>query len=198
MAIIVDKVQKKKDIALACKKPILKKGLHNLTVAQMAQSANVGKGTMYEYFRSKEEVVFELALILMQEHSQILQNAILTKKTTREKIKEFSNFFYNAKYYELREIYKQFVALALLHPKDEMLEFHAKSTERYFKWFESLLQEGVNSGDLHSNILALSEGMFCIGDGLFIQSSVTNTLNNLQEKMENYIDTIFDIMEIKQ
>ncbi|WP_457748716.1 TetR/AcrR family transcriptional regulator [Sulfurimonas sp.] len=198
MARIVDKIQKKKDIALACKDLILQKGLHNLTVAQMAKEANIGKGTTYEYFRSKEEIVFELALILMQEHRKVLEAAITKQTTTRQKLKEFSSFFYTQQHKELREIYKQFIALSLLHPKTEMLEFNATSIQGYFDWFKEILQEGVNNGELRPEILQLSSGMFALGDGLFIQSAVTNTLDDLQQKTEAYIDTLFDIMEIAQ
>ncbi|WP_457745974.1 TetR/AcrR family transcriptional regulator [Sulfurimonas sp.] len=198
MAIIVDKVQKKKNIALACKNIILKKGLQNLTVAEMAKEADVGKGTIYEYFRSKEEVVFELALQLMQEHAHSLEKNILNKTTTRQKIKEFASFFYKKEYFELREIYKQFVALALLYPKEEILEFNAKSIQEYATWFHKLLEEGVDKGELKVEILHFSDGLFAIGDGLFIQSSVTDKLEILQTKLETYIDTIFDLMEIKK
>ncbi len=46
MAIIVDKIQKKQDIALSCKALFLEKGLKNLTIAEVAKTAGVGKGDL--------------------------------------------------------------------------------------------------------------------------------------------------------
>ena len=196
MAKIVDKEQKKQDIALSCKDLILEKGLQNLTVSQMAEAAGVGKGTIYEYFRNKEEIVFELARILIEEHATSLEEEIKTKSNTREKIKSFSSFFFDPKHMQLREIYKQFVALTLLNPQDEIVEFNTQSIQRYFVWFVSILEEGVEKKELKKQILDLSEGLFAVGDGLFFQSSVTNTLEDLHVKIDRYIDTIFDLMEI--
>jgi len=196
MAKIVDKEQKKQDIALGCKELILEKGLQNLTVSQMAEAAGIGKGTVYEYFRSKEEIVFELARVLIQKHISELKQSVETKVTTREKIKAFSSFYYEKNAYELREVYKQFIALALLHPKTEILEFNAKSIEQYFIWFVSILEEGVTKKELKEEILSLSKGLFSVGDGFFIQSCITDTLVDLKEKQDCYIDAIFDMMEI--
>ncbi|NPA66694.1 MAG: TetR/AcrR family transcriptional regulator [Epsilonproteobacteria bacterium] len=198
MAKIVDKEQKKRDIALSCKELILKNGLHNLTVSDLAKAADIGKGTVYEYFRSKEEIVFELAKILIQEHTQELQQKIKTQTTTRAKVKVFSSFFYDANYNELREIYKQFIALALLYPQEEILAFNTESISQYYIWFVSLLEEGVTKKELKKEILLLSEGLFSVGDGFFIHSCITDTSVDLKVKQDRYIDTIFDMMEIKQ
>ncbi len=70
MAIIVDKEQKKKDIALSIRELLLNNGINNITISQIAKNASIGKGTIYEYFSNKNEIVFELVEILMQEHNE--------------------------------------------------------------------------------------------------------------------------------
>ncbi len=60
MAIIVNKEEKRRNIALACRELLLKHGINSLTIAQIAKTAGVGKGTMYEYFENKEDIVFEI------------------------------------------------------------------------------------------------------------------------------------------
>ncbi|WP_294966581.1 TetR/AcrR family transcriptional regulator, partial [Sulfurimonas sp.] len=71
MAIIVDKIQKRKDIALACQDIFIQKGINDLTVSQIAKAAGVGKGTIYDYFKNKEDIVFEIVNILMQKHNKM-------------------------------------------------------------------------------------------------------------------------------
>ncbi|HHD75009.1 MAG TPA: TetR/AcrR family transcriptional regulator [Nitratifractor sp.] len=73
LAIVVDKEQKRRDIALACKDVIIKSGVQEPTIATLAKSAGIGKGTFYEYFKSKDELLFELVHILMEEHNASLQ-----------------------------------------------------------------------------------------------------------------------------
>ena len=51
---IVDKEQKRREIALSCSNLIHEIGIRKLTVAQVAITAGIGKGTIYEYFENKE------------------------------------------------------------------------------------------------------------------------------------------------
>ena len=195
MAIIVDKEQKKRDIALACKDLILENGINNLTVSQVAKTAGIGKGTTYEYFNNKNEIVFELVNILMQEHSRKLKTTLETKSSTKEKIREFAKFFYSQEEEELRELYKQFISLSLVSPQNEMIEFHAACTQSYFEWFQKILQDGIDNGELKEEALALAKGLFVVGDGIFIQNSVIGDESEIQKDLNTFIDTIFTLME---
>jgi AcrR family transcriptional regulator len=197
LAIIVDKEQKKRDIALACKDLILTNGINNITVSQVAKTAGIGKGTVYEYFANKDEIVFELVNILMLQHSQKLQKTLQEKESTKEKIREFSRFFYSDEEQELRKLYKEFIALSLIAPKNEMVEFHAKCTESYFVWFYDILQDGIEKGELHKEALLLAKGLFAIGDGIFVQNSVIGKESEIQKDLDTFIDTLFELMERK-
>jgi len=197
LAIIVDKEQKKRDIALSCKELILSKGISNITVAEVAKSAGVGKGTIYEYFANKDEIVFELVNILMQKHSQKLKEALETKTTTKEKIREFSRFFYAPQEADLRKLYKEFISLSLVAPKKEMVAFHAQCNESYFSWFKEILQDGIEKGELKKESLLLAKGLFVMADGMFIQNSVIGKEESIQNDLDSFIDTIFDLMENK-
>lgn len=53
---VVDKEAKKNEIIFASLKVFSSKGIANAKIADIAAEANVGKGTIYEYFRSKEEI----------------------------------------------------------------------------------------------------------------------------------------------
>ena len=98
MAIIVDKVQKRKDIALACKELFFQRGINDLTISEVAKTAGVGKGTIYEYFNNKEEIVFEIVNIFKQHFGGDIY-LLKTKKMyyytskTNESAKEIINYF---------------------------------------------------------------------------------------------------------
>ncbi len=53
---IVDKKQKKKEIAHAALKLFSQKGYAATSVGQIAKAASIGKGTVYEYFHAKEDI----------------------------------------------------------------------------------------------------------------------------------------------
>jgi len=198
MAIIVDKIQKKKDIALSCKELFVKKGIKDLTISEVAKTAGIGKGTIYEYFKNKEEIVFEIVNILMQKHSEKLLLEIDKIECTKDKIKKFSEFFYNAEEYELREIYKEFISITLINPNDEMIQFQTQSIERYYEWFKKIIQDGIDKNELIPESLELARGVFVMGKGMFIINGTTNTVNDLKLELDIFIDTLFKLLEVKK
>jgi len=57
--IIVDKENKKQEILQAAIKVFSRLGIPNTNMIDIAREAGIGKGTIYEYFRSKEEIINE-------------------------------------------------------------------------------------------------------------------------------------------
>jgi AcrR family transcriptional regulator len=198
MAIIVDKVQKKKDIACACKDLFIKKGLSNITIAEVAQTAGVGKGTIYEYFKNKEEILFEIANILLQRNEEELKVEIANSTCTKDKIKKFSEFFYSEEDFELRKIYKEFISISLVNPNEEMIAFQTQANNHFYELFKEIIEEGVRKNELIEESLDLSLGIYSTGKGLFLMSSITNFIDDLKKELDLYIDTIFKLMEVKK
>lgn len=197
MAIIVDKEQKRKDIALSCRDLFANNSLSSLTISQIAKEAGVGKGTLYEYFKNKEEILFEIASILMKRNEEKLLEEIVYLKTTKEKIKKFYEFFCSEDEVELREIYKEFVSITLVNPTEQMIDFQTQANAHFFELFQSIIQDGINNKELVAESIDLSRGMFVTGKGMFIQSITTNSIDNLKIELNLYIDTIFKLIEVK-
>ena len=197
MAIIIDKEQKKRDIALGTKQLILNDGINNITISQIAKAANIGKGTVYEYFKNKDEIVFELVEILMQEHNKQKEARLNKLTSTREKVKSFFSFFYVDEDKELREIYKQFIAIALSSINEDMLNFQTECYILYEKWMQNIIDEGIKNNELKPEAQDLVMGIFAFAQGVFIMSVTTNAIKNLQQKIDTQIDILFDLMEKK-
>ena len=197
MAIIVDKVQKRKDIAFSCKDIFVENGINTLTISQIAKVAGVGKGTIYEYFHNKEEIVFELVNILMKEHSQKLQITLSEQKSVKDKVKKFSEFFYTEENSELRTIYKEFISISLVTPNKNMLAFQTECFNNYYLWFEEIFKRGVQDSELIPQSIGLVRGIFVTAEGMFIASTSTNAIDDLERDLNNYIDNLFALIEVK-
>lgn len=198
MAIIVDKVQKKKDIALSCKALVVQEGISTLTISRIAKTAGIGKGTVYEYFKNKEEIVFEIVNIMMQEHSQKLHEQLCEQTSSKEKVKKFSEFFYSEEEKELREIYKEFIALSLVKPNEEIVAFQTECVNNYYMWFREILQAGVQSGELRAESVALAQGLFVVAEGMFISKNTTNFIKDLKQELDTFTDTLFTLLEVQK
>ena len=198
MAIIVDKIQKRKDIALTCKELFVQNGIKDLTISQIAVTAGVGKGTLYDYFKNKEDIIFEIVNILVQEHNELKTKKMFEATSTKEKIKIFFDFFYNKEDVDLRELYKELISITLSEPTSEMIEFHSRCETKYHQWFNDIFEEGIQKGEIIESSKKLLNGLFAFGEGIFISSCVTDTIIDLRYEIDNFIDTIFDLIEVKK
>jgi len=198
MAIIVDKEQKRKDIALACKELFIREGIAKITISQIAAQAGVGKGTIYDYFANKEDIVFAILDILMSENNAYKEAKIKEANSTKEKIKVFFEFFYDPAKADIREIFKEFISISLSNPSLDMQNFFQKGFERYYSWFRAILQEGIDKGEINPVAIDLSRGFFALGEGLFITNLGINRMEYTEEEINLHIETIFKLIEVQQ
>ena len=198
MAIIVDKVQKKKDIALACKDLFVNNSLKDLTVAKIAVNAGISKGSIYDYFQNKEEIVFELLRHMMLEYDEAKERKLKTVTTAKERVKIFAEFFYSDETKELREIYKDFISINLTAPNKSITSFQTECVNRYFNWMCDIIQEGIDNQEIIPKSIDIAKGLFALGEGMFISSSITNTIDDLQKELNQNIETIFSLIEVKK
>ncbi|MBU0982905.1 MAG: TetR/AcrR family transcriptional regulator; helix-turn-helix transcriptional regulator, partial [candidate division Zixibacteria bacterium] len=66
---IVDKEARRRDIARAALRVFGHRGIHSFKMADIAKEAGIGKGTVYEFFRSKREWISNAFVVLLEEYS---------------------------------------------------------------------------------------------------------------------------------
>lgn len=191
---IVDKVQKRKDIALSCKKLFLNHRLADVTVSQIALVAGVGKGTIYEYFTNKEDIVFEIITILMEEGNTRKHEKLSKLDSTKEKIKVFFEFYYADEHIELRAIHKEFISISLIQPCQKVIDFQTNCHQAYHDWITQIMQEGVDKGEIIPQSMHLINGIFEFGTGMYITHTITHTTENLEREINGFIDTLFTLI----
>ncbi|MDD2384310.1 MAG: TetR/AcrR family transcriptional regulator [Sulfurospirillaceae bacterium] len=194
MACCVSKTQKRTDIALACKELFVKHHHSDITMSQIALTAGIGKGTIYEYFANKEDIVFELVAILMAESNVRKQEKLKRATSTKEKIKVFFEFFYDEESSDLRSIYKEFMSISLLNPNQKIMDFQTNCHHNYKQWVMQIMQEGVDKGEVIPQSLHLIQGMFTFGTGIFITHAITTTVIDIEQEVNNFIDAIFALL----
>lgn len=69
---IVDREERRRALAVAATEVFAEKGYAGARIVDVAERAGVGKGTVYEYFRSKEELFFAVfELMCHEEHARL-------------------------------------------------------------------------------------------------------------------------------
>ena len=84
---IVDKEQKRREIIQAAFKVFARQGVFNFKMIDIAEKAGIGKGTLYEYFSSKEELISGCFNLHMEYFEQMLKGKIESLSKPKEKLK---------------------------------------------------------------------------------------------------------------
>jgi len=84
---IVDKKEKRDRILDAALKVFASRGFSQATMQEIAVEADIGKGTLYEYFRSKEDIIQCTWTAFMKQMSVQLENILARSMSGREKLR---------------------------------------------------------------------------------------------------------------
>ncbi len=193
MAKIVNKEEKRKEIAIKCKDLLLEKGM-KVTISELAKTAGIGKGTVYEYFKNKEDMVFEILNILKEEFNAELFTGLDNAKNSFEKLLIFFEFFYKD-HYELQKIYKEFLAIALTSSNEEMKNYATKSKSFYYNILEDILKEGIKRKELKKKALKYKNIIYNMCEGLFLESEVTFLIKDKQEVFKKEIGLVYKLLK---
>lgn len=194
---IVDKDERRREIALSCVDLFLEKGIANLTIAEVAKTAGIGKGTVYEYFENKDDIIFEIVNILLEEKDKKKRELLESVATTKEKIKVFFSFFYAKDNEDLRKLFKEFISITLMSPNETMICHKTERDTIYYNWFKSIFEEGIEKGEIQPNAIKLVKGLYTLGNGIFIADNTTNIVDDIQTEIDIYVDALFEFIEVK-
>jgi AcrR family transcriptional regulator len=173
-----EKLQRRRDIMNAAKEVFFAKGLKMATMDEIAEKAELSKGTLYLYFQSKEE----LYLSLLEEGNkiflEIISNEVSPNLTASEQLIRLSNAYY--KFY--RDYHQFFEIMFFLQhgefPKEKISNVlycncmdQANNT---LKLLEKIITKGVNDGEF-KNVDTWKMA-------LFIWSAATGIFSILKEK----------------
>jgi len=196
MAIIVDKVQKKRNIALSCEALLLAKGIKNLTIAEIAKTAGVGKGTIYEYFKNKDEIVFEIITLIIEQQQIKLADIMAVEKSTKAKLYDFLSLLHQESEREHIQLYREFIAISMQSATPEMVAFSSRCHTSFIDIIQELLQTGINRGEILPQSLGLADTIMVYATGLVVESQLIEM--DALAHIEQMLESLFDIIEIKE
>lgn len=198
MAIKVDKDKKRRDIAIACTELLLEKGIKNLTITEIAKTAGIGKGTVYDYFNNKEEIVFEIIRNFIEEHHRYLLSQSDKRTSTKQKIFYLFDFFLSEfKSYEKHlDVYREYLSVTLSSKFSPMLEFNKECSGFIKNILEDIIEEGIKKGEIKDVSRNLVDGIMKAERGYMLVAWAED--RDLRKDFKAYINTLFDLIEIKK
>jgi len=89
MPIVVDKELKRKEILAASMRVFARKGFHRTRMEEVALEAHMGKGTLYEYFRSKTDLFLSLHQHMLTEFKEFYSKELAGTQDPLELLTRF-------------------------------------------------------------------------------------------------------------
>jgi AcrR family transcriptional regulator len=161
--------RKKKEILRAARKVFALKGFAATKVIDVAREAGIGKGTIYEYFRNKNEIF--LALYEEMKAEFYLQIFTIEKELSpQEKVKRFITSALSA-FEEWKDLSHILLDFWSEHRGGDSTDFRFDELYRDArKTLASLIREGIKKGVFRKvNPLHTASLLIAIVDGLLLQ-----------------------------
>ncbi|MFH1197718.1 MAG: TetR/AcrR family transcriptional regulator [bacterium] len=150
-----EKESRKQAIIAAAEEVIFSKGYDHATMDDIAEKAELSKGTLYLYFKSKEEVYIAIILRAMQIMGRLFEEAVTGQPNGLLKVRaigeaymkfhrEYPNYYQAMMYFSKMQIDADSPAGA------ELKAFH--KNKDVMDLFIDSIKEGINDGSLRSDL----------------------------------------------
>jgi len=141
---------KKELIRLCAAEVIAKEGYYNTTVRMIAEKAGIAVGTIYLYFKSKEEILDYIFLVEHNKRIMYLDSLQKTNKSIAEKIQSFLDFHFN----ELTENLS--IGKVLVQEGISPLMSNAEGIKKYLtklpEIFAEMLEKAHKNGEIRNMV----------------------------------------------
>jgi AcrR family transcriptional regulator len=194
-----EKIMRREHIQSAAKKVFLEKGFHSATMEGIAEQSELGIGTLYQYFKSKDELYASLNLISLGFLEKEIENICNKKDLSPEDkllgLKEALLSTYRSDPLILRNILHIQVGGALDVLSSELLFQIQELTHKCVKGMASIFEEGIRKGRfLPEHSMALTDFIWGAFTGIVVYENSKTLLNPNKDYLESTVDLAFKIL----
>ena len=187
---IVDREQKREEIAKLSISLLAKSSFSKLTVSQVAKNANIAKGSIYRYFSSKEDILFAIIKHIMSEYDKEVTKNIESSSCIEDKVLSLFQLCIskNSIDEKRRKIYKDFTSICLSKSNQKMVNFQEEIRVKYIQWLKNILADGIKNQRLKSEAIEFADGLFAMAEGILLLSHYDATI------LTKHVKSLFKII----
>lgn len=194
-----EKDQRRNEIMDAAKKIFSAKGFNRATMEEIATEAELSPGTLYLYFKNKEELHTTLSIAILQYLTRKIKEFVDKKDmNAMEKLSALKDVFIEV--YE----YDSMVLINLFHLQSgetlknlsgDLLQLVKETSSDALGAITSITQEGIDEGLFAKNHpVALADIIWAAYSGIVLWVDSKRLLNNEKDFVKQTLDTAFDLL----
>jgi TetR/AcrR family transcriptional regulator len=157
-----EKEQRREEIIGAAQKVFFEKGLQPATMDDIADAAEVSKGTLYLYYKSKEdlylavvlrgmEILYEMFLKITESDQPAIAKIGLIGDAYLEFFRNHRKYFLMMDFYETPQFHKQV--------SEEMKQVCSVASQKIWTAFFDTIQRAIDDGMMHPDLKARQVGI---------------------------------------
>lgn len=146
-----EKTNKRELILTAAREVFFEKGYHNATSEEIAKQAGVGKGTLYQYFESKQEIFLEMHRLYIEQYGDQIGACIKEENSFEENLRQIVHFhmvnIHNMIQYSVRILADMAYTLA---KRDSNMEIARQARNKVETVLRQLIAVGQQRGEIRA------------------------------------------------
>ena len=184
---IVNIEEKKQEIYKSATQVFFDKGYNNTTLGDIAKASKVGRSTIYQYFKNKEEIFHEVSISFFSELVSSLDEIMQTDAIPTEKLKRMLKVFIFENGADAKRFFQLAKVLLFLKANSSIFENQFKFLYLSVQdMFYQVIENGIQQGQLKQ---CDPEAMTLTIFGL-AQSIILHTYLNSQSSHDEYFKAI--------
>lgn len=193
----IDKRQKREELAYMAYEFISVYGDKEFTINNFLKYLNMGKSSLYHYFKTKEEIITEMLYVCTLSTYESSKKRIIKAKTLREKLDIYFEFYLTESKENsvFRKLYRQY----LFSDKSDKTSFEKEREGELLDLFHSLLKEVLSDAIKEEKIVneaeELANTLMITADGMLIYSFVFENFD-LSSELKIYLDNFVKLLKV--
>ncbi|MBC7230952.1 MAG: TetR/AcrR family transcriptional regulator [Actinobacteria bacterium] len=168
------------------------KGYYNATISEIARAAGVSEATIYEYFGSKEDLLFAIPKEITTRAVEFLEAVGPYIRGAENKIRTIAYGYFNL--YRDNPHYSSLVLLDLKHNRKFMETEGYQAVKRSAGFLLSCIKEGIASGEFKRDIDPYLVRSMILGtiEHVFFRWHLRGRKDGLADFVEPMLDMLFE------
>jgi TetR/AcrR family fatty acid metabolism transcriptional regulator len=184
--------ERRRQIITSAIKIFGEKGFQNATIAEIAKDAGIGDATIYEYFKSKEDLLLAIPVEITKELIPQINEHMMGIKGAFNKLRKFIWWYIN--YLEKNPGYGSIVLLELKTSKAYISTEAYQAARNFYQVVLDIIKEGQEEGVIKKEINIYLARSICVGaiEHIIIRWLLKDRKYSLTQYADELADLLID------
>jgi AcrR family transcriptional regulator len=196
-----ERERRRQQIMVAAKRVFSEKGLTKATMEDIAKEAELSPGTLYLYFKNKDELFSSLSIRILQYLNIRLEHItnIEREDEPKDRIKALKEAMYDVYEFDPVMLINMFhlqSSETLKNLSPELLDNIKELSQSSIQTTAKLFERGIDEGDfIDEHPVALAGIVWAIFSGVVLWEESKRIINDEKNYLKQTLDTAFEIFE---